>query len=83
MEPTFEEVYPVLYKGWNETAARADYNAGGWRNKAGVEQFLGGGQALLPDDRADTSILQSYQALISETRQKLREFDKNNPFNVW
>jgi len=38
-EPTFEEAYPVIYKGWGETEARADFAVTGGRNKAGYQEL--------------------------------------------
>lgn len=38
---TFEQAYPVLYKGWPEAEARADFAITGGKNKAGYEQLVG------------------------------------------
>ncbi len=85
MQPTFEQVLPVLYKGWDQTAARADFNVGGWRNKAGAEQFVGGGQAFDPDSRADQIIADSQRAFqqdIEEVAKQFGEFKQTNPFRI-
>lgn len=83
MNPTFEEVFPVLYKGWDINAARADYNAGGWRNKAGAEQFLGQTQTQDPGSSAEqllNTTLDFYRKQDEEARRKFGEFQRNNPF---
>ena len=38
---TFEEAFPVLYKGWDITAARANFAATGGRDKAGYNELVG------------------------------------------
>lgn len=45
MAISFEQAYPVLYKGWDETSARADFNATGGKNKAGYDQLAGSGSS--------------------------------------
>ena len=41
--PSFDQAYNELYKGWDRTAAQNDFNAGGWKNKAGAEKYLNNG----------------------------------------
>jgi len=43
MALSFEQAYPVLYKGWDQASARADFNATGGANKAGYQELAGGG----------------------------------------
>ena len=83
MQPTFEQVFPVLYKGWNEPEARADYNAGNWRNKAGAEQFLGQTQTTDPGSSAEQLLSAAFNRqneLFEEGKRKFGEFKKTNPF---
>lgn len=44
-QPSFDEAYNTLYKGWDRTGAQADYNVGGWKNKAGAQQYLNDGNS--------------------------------------
>lgn len=78
MAPTFEQVFPVLYKGWGEAGARADFNAGGWKNKAGAEQFTG--QLQNPEDRIDNAIANTFQQLQAEANKRFKEYNDTNPF---
>lgn len=85
MNPTFEQVYPVLYKGWGEAGARADFNAGNWKNKAGAEQFTsaasntsGGSGSTL--EQVNKMITDSFTKLNTEAIAKFGEYKKNNPF---
>jgi hypothetical protein len=45
MALSFEQAYPVLYKGWDQNSARADFNATGGQNKAGYQELVGGGSS--------------------------------------
>jgi hypothetical protein len=49
MAISFDQAYPVLYQGWDRTAAQADFNATGGSNKAGyqdlVNRLSGGGSS--------------------------------------
>lgn len=77
MAPTFEEVFPVLYRGWDPVAARADFNAGGWMNKAGVEQFIGGGTDQSPIQSADDIIQSSidvWSKLMEEAKTNIGKY---------
>jgi hypothetical protein len=87
--PTFEQVFPVLYKGWDQPSAKQDYLAGGWKNKAGAEQFTGGtttgssetsGGSVL--DQVNSLIENSYNTLLSEAISKFGEYQSSNPFNL-
>src|SRR3990167_11012324 len=83
MNPTFEQVFPVLYKGWNEPEARANFNAGGWRDKAGAEQFLGQTQTTDPGSSAEqllSTIWNKKNELLEEGKRKFGEYKRNDPF---
>jgi hypothetical protein len=45
MALSFDQAYPVLYKGWDQASARADFNATGGQNKAGYNELVGGGSS--------------------------------------
>lgn len=47
--PSFDQAYNTLYKGWDRAAAQADYNAGGWQNKAGADQFTNPSSTSVPN----------------------------------
>lgn len=79
MQPSFEQVYPVLYKGWDQASARADFNAGNWKNKAGANQFTNMGD---PNQRADQSILGAFQNLQTEANKRISEYTQRNPFRL-
>jgi hypothetical protein len=42
MAISFDQAYPVLYQGWDRTAAQADFNATGGTNKAGYQELMSG-----------------------------------------
>ncbi len=77
MQPNFDQVYPVLYKGWDPTAARADFNAGGWQNKAGAQQFMGGGGSDI-----NKTTENSFQQLMTEMINKYNAYKSSNPFSL-
>ena len=45
MALSFDQAYPVLYKGWDRTAAAADFAATGGANKAGYQELVSGGSS--------------------------------------
>ena len=74
MAPTFEQVFPVLYKGWDPVAARADFNAGGWQNKAGAEQFLGGSNSADPANDIIQSSIDVWTKLMEEAKTNIGKY---------
>lgn len=90
MQPTFEQAWETIYKasGWNDiNAARADYNAGNWKNKALAQQYLQPGQTqatttttTATGDPAADSILSAAQRLQIEANKRFGEYRQNNPF---
>lgn len=79
MNPSFDQVFPVLYKGWNEAAARADFNAGNWRNKAGAQQFTGGNQSA---SNVNQAIEDSFRRLNEEVVKRFGEYKAGHPFRI-
>lgn len=81
MAPTFDQVFPVLYKGWDPASAQADFNAGNWKNKAGAQQFMG---VQNPQDFGNNLINQSvnkFQEAQTQANQKFGDYQKANPFS--
>lgn len=84
MQPTFEQVFPVLYQGWGEAGARADFNAGHWKNKAGAEQFMGGGSSSSSGPKSAQQIvddiIRAQEEQIKRESAFLEGYTKDNPF---
>jgi hypothetical protein len=79
MNPSFDQVFPVLYRGWDSNAARADFNAGNWRNKAGAEQFTGGNQSA---SNVNQAIEDSFRRLNQEVIKRFGEYKAGHPFRI-
>ena len=81
---TFEEAYPVLYRGWDETAARADFTATGGRNKAGYAELVGGTTGGDQDigSTVNKAIEDSFNKLNIEVSKRFGEYRGGKPFRI-
>lgn len=79
MAPNFDQVFPVLYKGWDRTSALADFNAGNWRNKAGADQFTGTSSSTSSDPAQQ--IIDIATQTQAKANQAFKDYSASNPFN--
>lgn len=83
MQPSFEQVFPVLYRGWGEKEARADFDTGGWKNKAGADQFLNSNSTSTGQKSAQQivdDIMKAQEEQVKRETQFLDQYTKDNPF---
>lgn len=81
MTPTFEQVFPVLYRGWQTKEAQADFDAGNWKNKAGAEQFMAP-QTSQPrsSQQIVEDIIKAQEEQINRESKFLEQYTSDNPF---
>src|SRR3990167_7142758 len=78
MTPTFEQVLPTLYKGWDPRSARQDYLLGNWRNKAGAEQFA----STQPSNATTVAPTYSSTTPVSSEQSRVDELTRGLAANI-